>query len=140
MPRHGAGIGVPDSNYWNLLGMTVEKREKGKASVVLPVTDKLLQLFGVVHGGAIASLIDSSIGVALHGFLAPGQTAATVEMNINFLLPVTDGRLTATAVILQQGKRIIVGSADVRDDSRRLVACGRATYIVNQASGRGNGM
>jgi len=54
-------------------------------------------------------------------------------MNVNFLLPVTDGLLTATAVVLQHGRRIIVGTADVRDDAGRLVACGRATYIINRA-------
>jgi len=64
-----SGVAVQDSNYWNLLGMSIEKREKGRATVALPVSGKLLQLFGVVHGGAIASLIDSSIGVAVNGFL-----------------------------------------------------------------------
>ncbi|HUW64032.1 MAG TPA: PaaI family thioesterase [Spirochaetia bacterium] len=130
-----SGIDVPDSNFWSLLGMSVLHREKGKAEILLPVSDKLLQLFGVVHGGAIASLIDSVIGLAVNGFLDHGLQAATVEMNVNYLLPVTKGRLIAAATILQQGKRIIVGSAEVRDDKDRLVACGRATYIINRASG-----
>ena len=138
MQQHGAVPEVPDSNFWHLLGMSVEKREKGKATVVLPVSDKLRQLYRVVHGGAIASLIDSVIGVAANTLLPPGKRAATVEMNVNYMLPVTGGRLTATATILQQGKRIIVGTAEVHDDQGRLVACGRATYIVNQVPGSGN--
>lgn len=128
-----------NSNFWGLLGMRVERLEEGKAVVVLPVTEKLLQLYGVVHGGAIASLIDSAVGAAVNGVLAPGQQAATVEMNVNYLLPVTEGRLVAVATILQQGKRIIVGSVEVRDDGGRMVACGRATYIVNGNSGRSIG-
>ena len=136
MSEHRPGIDVPGSNYWTLLGMSVLHREKGKAEIALPVSDKLLQLFGVVHGGAIASLIDSVIGLAVNGFLDHGQQAATVEMNVNFLLPVTGGRLIAAGTILQQGKRIIVGSAEVRDERDRLVACGRATYIVNRPTGK----
>jgi acyl-CoA thioesterase len=138
MQQQGAVPEVPDSNFWHLLGMSVEKREKGKASVVLPVSDQLRQLFKVVHGGAIASLIDSVIGVAANSLLAPGKRAATVEMNVNYLLPVAGGQLTATATILQQGRRIIVGTADVHDDQGRLVACGRATFIVSQSPGDGS--
>lgn len=52
------------------------------------------------------------------------------------LLPVTEGRLIAPGTILQQGKRIIVGSAEVRDGHDRLVDCGRATYIVNRPSAK----
>ena len=124
---------VPESGYWHLLGMRVQKREKGRAAIVLPVTDRLKQLFGVVHGGAIASLIDSVIGLAVSGYLEPGQQAATVEMNVNYLRPVREGRLTATGSIVQRGGRLIVGTADVHNGEGRLVACGRATYIVNQA-------
>ena len=137
MQQHLAVPDVPDSNFWHLLGMCVEKREKGKATVVLPVSDKLLQLYRVVHGGVIATLIDSVIGVAANSLLPPGKRSSTVEMNVNYLLPVTAGRLTATATIVQQGKRIIVGTADVHDDQGRPVACGRATYIINQNPGTG---
>jgi len=112
--------------------MQAQNMDKGMAAVVLPVTDRLKQLFGVVHGGAIASLIDSVIGLAVNGYLEPGQQAATVEMNVNYLLPVREGVLTATAAIVHQGRRTIVGTADVHNEKGRLVACGRATYIVNQ--------
>lgn len=134
----GAENDVPDSNFWKLLGMRVQKLDKGTAELVLPVSEKLFQLFGVVHGGAIASLVDSVIGLAVNAFLDRGQRAATVEMNVNYLQPVTEGRLIATGNILQQGSRIIVGTAEVRDEGGRLVACGRATYIINRAPGSGD--
>jgi len=119
-----------DSPYWQLLGMKIECAEAGKARLVLPCKRELLQLFGQVHGGAIASLIDSSVAVALALTLSPEEKATTVELKVNYLLPVRAGEIYAESKLVKRGKSIIVGTTEVTDQDDRLVAIGTVTYMV----------
>jgi len=68
------GLDMPQSTYLALLGTHVTPaRGKGRARVLSPVREKLLQLFGAMHGGAVASLVDSAIGMAVNGFPGSGH-------------------------------------------------------------------
>ncbi|MBS4022716.1 MAG: PaaI family thioesterase [Dethiobacter sp.] len=116
--------------YWELLGISVVRWETGFARLVMPVKKDLLQVYGLVHGGAIASLIDSSIAVALTSGLAPGESASTVELKVNYLAPVLEGKIFADTRIVKRGKTIVVGITEVVDEEGRMVAIGTATYMI----------
>lgn len=119
-----------DSPYWKLLGIRIERAETGFARLVLPFKEDLLQLYGQVHGGAMASLIDSSVAVALSLTLSPAEKASTIEMKLNYLEPVRSGDIYADSKIRKRGKTIIVGTTDVVDEFGRLLAIGTVTYMV----------
>jgi uncharacterized protein (TIGR00369 family) len=89
----------------------------------------LLQLQGVMHGGAIASLIDTAVAFAIAGASAPGDRFTTVEMKVNYLLPIAEGRVTADARLIRDGRRIVVAECDLHDSKGRLAAKGLLTYI-----------
>ena len=121
--------GLESVPFAKLLGIELEEIDAGVATLGFDIKPELKQNHGVVHGGAIASLIDSATAFAIISILAPDEHATTVDLTISYLRPVTSGRAHAIARVLRSGKRLIVVSAEVRDDSGTLAATALTTYI-----------
>jgi uncharacterized protein (TIGR00369 family) len=68
--------------------------------------------------------------MALLGLVEKGERFTTVEMNINYVSPFREGKITAEARIIHKGSRIALGDVDVRDDQGGLVAKCLATYTI----------
>lgn len=115
--------------YYRLLGMTVIAMGDGYARLEMPVEEKLLQIYGGVHGGATASLADSAVAVALISASSPDEKAFTVELKLNYLAPVSQGHLVAEARLFHRGRTIAAGEVEVRNGDGRLIAKGLATYM-----------
>lgn len=121
----------PESEFWKLLEIDLLASEPGKAKLRMPVTEKHTQLAGVVHGGATAALIDSAVAAAIWETPGPKTGISTIEMKINFLLPVQPGdELIAEAKVIQSGRRIGVGTTEVYNKEGHMVAFGTATYMI----------
>jgi uncharacterized protein (TIGR00369 family) len=112
-----------------LLGIQVQSVGPGDATMTLEIRDELLQNNRVVHGGAIASLIDSVAAFAVMPLLADDETATTVDLTITYLRPLLSGTATGSAKVLREGSRIIAISAEVIDNSGNLAATGLTTYL-----------
>jgi len=115
--------------YAKLLGMGLGELGRGEASVHLDVRHDLKQNRGVVHGGAIASLLDTAAAFAAVTILEPGERVTTTDLTIHYLRPVGAGRLTARAKIIRSGRRISVLSAEVFDSNKTIVATAVTGYI-----------
>jgi acyl-CoA thioesterase len=89
----------------------------------------LMQNQGVVHGGAIASLIDTATAFAILSLLEPKEKVTTVDLAISYLRPATGGRLTAVAKVVRAGRRLFVVSAEVFDRQGKLITTALSTYI-----------
>ena len=76
-------IAVQNLAFGQLLGIKLEAAEPGLASMSLAVRDELRQNNGVVHGGAIAALIDSAAAFAVIPLLDEDETATTVDLTIS---------------------------------------------------------
>ena len=126
---HEAFATVP---YAKFLGLELGEMKPGEASLHLEVRDELRQNQGVVHGGAVASLIDTASAFAVVTQLEPNERVTTTDLTIHYLRPVTAGRLTATARTVQAGRRLFVLSVEVTDDRQKLVATAVTTYIKLQ--------
>ena len=116
--------------FYRHLGMRLVKLSRGRSEMHVLVTKALTQDAGVAHGGVAATLIDSSVGLAVCTLLKPDEVTTTVEMKLNFTAPAKPGTLRANARIIQKGKRIVVGEAEVRDRKQTLIAKGLVTYII----------
>jgi uncharacterized protein (TIGR00369 family) len=115
--------------FASLVGIEIDSVGPGVASMTLEVRDDLRQNNGVVHGGAIATLIDSVAAFAVIPLLADDETATTVDLTITYIRPLISGTATASARVLREGSRIIAISAEVLDDSGKLAATGLTTYL-----------
>jgi uncharacterized protein (TIGR00369 family) len=115
--------------YAKLLGIELESIDRGSVVLVLPLHDTLKQNSGVVHGGAIASLIDTSTALAIITLLSEHERITTVDLTISYLRPLVTGRALATAKVLRLGRRIISVKSDVHGTDGSLAATALSTYL-----------
>ena len=121
--------GVP---YAKFLGLELGEVASGEATIHLTVRDELKQNQGVVHGGAVASLIDTASAFAVLTHIEIHERVTTTDLTIHYLRPITEGRMAATARIVRGGRRLFVLSVEVRNDRDVLVATAVTTYIKIQ--------
>ena len=118
--------------FAKLLGLEMGELKPGEATLHLAVRDELKQNQGVMHGGAVASLIDTASAFAVVTQLEPHERVTTTDLTIHYLRPIVSGRLTATARVIRGGRRLFVLSIEVMNDQQKLVATAVTTYIKLQ--------
>jgi 1,4-dihydroxy-2-naphthoyl-CoA hydrolase len=114
-----------------LLGIKVVARGNNWLSAEMPVTDNHKQPFGIVHGGATATLAETVASIA--GFLcvdAKLQSTVGLELNINHLKPVTDGILIAKATGAHIGRTTQVWQIDIYNQDLKQVSTARLTTMT----------
>lgn len=121
------------NHFPTLVGIEIDSIEHGRAQLSIDVTEKHLQLQNIMHGGAIATLIDTAVAVAIIGASQPGARFTTIEMKVNYLAPIREGRVVADARLIRDGRTIVVAECDVTDSHGKLAAKGLLTYMrLNQ--------
>ena len=123
---------TPQTGYRALSGIDTEGIGEGQARGTVTVTEDHLNRGGIMHGGAIATLADSTLGRAVGTTLEPGQSVATASMTMTYMSSATPGdQLTATATVRKRGRQTAVVEAEiVRDGDQRQIAHAIATFIV----------
>ena len=115
--------------YARFLGLELGEVGPGEVSIHLDVRDELKQNQGVVHGGVIASLIDTASAFAVLTQIEIDESVTTTDLTIHYLRPITIGRMTATARIIRGGRRLFVLTVDLHSATNALVATAVTTYI-----------
>ena len=121
---------VNQSPYFSLLSMKIKDLQWGTSTLEVELGEKHLQPFGMVHGGAIASVVDAAAFWAVFPQVEKEMGLTTVEMKLNYLAPVKEGKLVAEGRCIRIGKTLALGEAQVRDEKGNLVAHGTATMMV----------
>jgi uncharacterized protein (TIGR00369 family) len=120
--------------FWRHLGIAVEEAREGWVRLRLPVRDELRNAAGApVHGGVYSTLVDAAVGGALgtlHAASEGGVGQTTLDLNVSFLAAPADGDLFAEGRIIRKGRLIAFGETTITDAAGRLVAVGRATYMI----------
>jgi acyl-CoA thioesterase len=118
-------------NFNGLVGLEFVDGGDGFAKIRLPVRPEILQPWGTVHGGAMATLLDVAGGVGSHLSYPRGTRLVTVEMKINYIAPLGEGSLLAESEMLHRGRRTTVWKVQAVDEAeRRLRAVATMTYMV----------
>jgi acyl-CoA thioesterase len=105
----------------------------GRATYRLDVTADLLNPHGVLHGGAVYTMIDYSMGGATMAALAEGEICATIEIKTNYLASVRGGSLTCATEIVKQGRKVVFLESRVTDENGKLVATASGSFAVIRA-------
>lgn len=115
--------------YVKLLDMQIVSIAEGHVKMDMPVAaDKHANLYGAAHGGSLASLADTVMGVAC---ASCGKRVVTIEMNINYLKGVEAGStVLAEGKVIHNGRQTIVVEADLFDGQGNLAAKSRGTFCV----------
>ncbi len=125
-----AGAALPD--FFHYLGLSVERASADEAVVRMQVPKGLLSPYGPVHGGAIAALIDTAIGVAVAYRLKRGERTATHQLNINYISFARQPVVIATARVIRLGRSVAHTEAEVRAEDGILIAKALATFGVGR--------
>ena len=120
MPLTGfaAGLGVRDLTA-----------DDGTARLSLHVTEDHFNPAGTLHGGVLATLVDTAMGAAVRSTSADSDVPATSQLTITYLRPGAPGPVTVTARVRSRGEHLTVCEADVEQDGAELVHA-LATFAV----------
>jgi uncharacterized protein (TIGR00369 family) len=103
------------------LGARVTDVEEGRARLEFEATEDHLNPAGTVHGGVLATLVDTAMGTAVRSATDDGDVPATSQLSVTYLRPGKPGRLTVEARVRTRGEHLTVCEADVDQDGRNLV-------------------
>lgn len=106
--------------------------DSGAARIAYEASEKLLNRFGALHGGMIASIMDDVMAIAAGLSLAWGELSPTLEMKVNFLAMAKPGRLVALARVVKRGRTVMFLEATLVDAQERMIATASATAVVTQ--------
>ena len=121
---------VVASAFHASLGISVETVREGAVSLRLEARPEHANLQGTVHGGVLATLLDTAAGLAVRSAIPPGSRHVTVDLHVQYLAPSSIGRLQATGRVARLGQRLAFADADVVDAGGETVARAQVTVAV----------
>ncbi|BBZ60420.1 PaaI family thioesterase [Mycolicibacterium monacense] len=121
---------VPDGlgdGYDKELGLTYLEVTPDGSRAQLTIHDKLLQPWGIVHGGVYCAIVESLASVSGHVWLTEhgGGTVVGVNNNTDFLRAISSGTVTAVSTPIHRGRRQQLWMITITDENDKLVARGQ---------------
>src|SRR3990172_9072967 len=116
--RRGAGgrqgkvrdedLPIPEDgqHFSRLIGLAMGTMESGRCTAHLEVRDFHFNRGGVLHGGVLASMLDTVMGGAVVSTLRANEWTATVQLNVEYMERVEHGRIEAEGRVVRRGRRI----------------------------------
>ncbi len=115
--------------FFDLLGMRVEEVSPDFCRMRLPFRPELQQAGGLVHGGAIASLMDSAGVMAIKGRAdSEVNGVPTITMTVNYLTPARGVDVFAEATIIRRGRSIVFAEVKALSSNGELLATAQVVY------------
>jgi uncharacterized protein (TIGR00369 family) len=111
------------------LGIEPDDAADGQARLRFTASEEHLNPAGTLHGGVLATLVDSAMGLAVRSATSDDDVPATSQLTVTYLRPGTPGELTVTAQVRTRGEHLTVCDADVEQDGR-AVAHAVATFAL----------
>ena len=128
--REAIAAFVPSSPFVGHLGIRLEELELDRAVLSLPFDERLATFGDVVHGGAIATLIDTAGMTVAWSDSEPAESlrGATVSMNVDYVAAARGTDLRAVATVLRRGGTLCFCEVSVTDDTGTVVARGSVVH------------
>lgn len=124
--------------YPRLVSMRLTLLELDRAEIEMDAGDQHLQPFGILHGGVIATLIDTATFWAGFGPIPADAGLVNVDLKLNYLQAAKPGRLLAEGRLLRAGRTINYAEASVKAEDGSLIAHGTSTLMVLPGKGLAN--
>jgi len=114
--------------FYSTLGFELIEINNGKAIFELVIRKALTQN-GMIHGGVLASIIDSTCACAAYSLIFPHGYITTIDLQVQFLKPANKGRLKAIAECIKGGKNIFFCKAEVWNEEGNLISTGTSQLL-----------
>jgi 1,4-dihydroxy-2-naphthoyl-CoA hydrolase len=128
-------VEVPyEESFDALYGLEIVETSDGLARARVPVSNRVRQPAGLVHGGLYASIAESIASRGTYAAVAPqGKVAMGLANQTSFLRPITGGTVHAEARVRHRGRTTWMWDVEITDDAGRLCAVSRMTIAVTDA-------
>ncbi|NLP40641.1 MAG: PaaI family thioesterase [Veillonellaceae bacterium] len=115
--------------FVQFLEMKIADLKEGYSELIMPVdTEKHTNLYNLAHGGALASLADTAMGIACATI---GNKVVTLDMNMNFIKGAKPQMgLKGVGKVIHTGRTTMVAEADIIDEDGNLILKARGTFFV----------
>ena len=119
-----------------LINMWITEVSEGRVVFTAEPSEYHYNPLGTVHGGVMATLLDSALGCAVQSMLPAGTSYTTLELKVNYLRPITakTGTVYAEGKIIHVGGRIATAEGRLTDARGKLYAHGTTTCIILRPS------
>jgi uncharacterized protein (TIGR00369 family) len=126
------GRDLPWPPVMDTLGIQIEEISEGRVVFAMDPAEFHENPLGTVHGGVLATLLDSATGCAVHSTLPAGVGYTTTSLTITYTRPVTPrtGRIRCVGTVLSRGRRTALAEARVLDAADRLMAHATSTLLI----------
>lgn len=123
---------VPKPALYELLCIDVVEAENGRVTLSLQPDESFKSPLGMVGGGVVLTILDTTLAWACDTLITADQVSVTIELKANFFKPIsTDGAaLQCAAECVFSGSRIMVGQAQLRDNTGRVYAIATGTFML----------
>ena len=129
-------VGIINASSFPMhMSMRLSSIDLDQAVIELRTAQCHLQAYGIVHGGVLATLIDTATFWAAFLRIPDPDGLVNIDLKLNYLQPVIDGRLTARGTCLWPGNTISYSEAKVFAGDKRLIAHGTSTLMVLKGKG-----
>lgn len=114
------------------LGFALTEIDDGRVVFEMAPSEKLYNPMGTVHGGVMATLLDSATGAAVHSKLPAGAAYTTLEIKVSFVKAITAKvpKLRAEGKVVTFGSRVATAEATLRDEAGTLYATATSTCLI----------
>ena len=120
----------PRAGWRETVGARIADVQPGRVVVELDAHAGHRHEGGVVQGGIITQIADAAMGMSLQTCQEEGMGNTTIELKINFIRPVVEGRLRAVGRVVEIRSSLLFSEADVLDEQDRLVARASSTCLA----------
>jgi len=122
------------SPFARLVGLGFARGTDGTPQCTLEIDGRVLNVNGTVHGGALHTLIDVSMGWFLFDHLRKDERIATVEVKINYLSAVSSGILVAQARLIHRSRRLAVLESEIECNGKPIAKAMGTFYVSRTRS------
>ena len=120
-----------NSSFSETLNIIGTELEAGQATLYMEILpEKHMNTNQSLHGGVMASLLDTASGMSVRSLLDESETIATINLSINFLRPGFSGKLTAKGHVKSKGKKMATVEAELYDEKNKLLANSIGTFAI----------
>ncbi len=123
---------LPAPPVMHLLGVERMEADEGRVAVFMTAQEFHYNPLGTVHGGILATLLDTAAGCAVHSTLPAGIGYTSLDLTTKFLRPVTvaSGALHCEGTVISRGRTMALAEARLTDAKGRLVAHATSSCLL----------
>lgn len=121
---------IHDAPFTKLIQVSIDQIDIDSATIGMEIGERHLQPFGIVHGGVLATLIDTATFWAAFMRVPDDAGLVNIDLKLNYLQPAIAGRLTAEGRCIRPGRTISYAEAHIYDEQGALLVHGTSTLMT----------